>query len=62
MFSTNGADTITSVTHVRTDLPDIIKEVQDGKSILVQRNGEPVVVLLSLEEFREYKKLLAEKE
>jgi prevent-host-death family protein len=49
MHSTYGAQQITSVTELRQDTNDIIEHADEtGEAILIQRNNEPVAILLSI--------------
>jgi prevent-host-death family protein len=59
MYPTAGADKITDVTTLRNELPTVIDQVQEGHSVLVQRTGKPVMVCLSVDQFREYQELRA---
>jgi prevent-host-death family protein len=55
MHSTYGAQQITSVTELRQDTNDIIQHAErTGEAVLVQRNNEPVAVLLGVTTYERY--------
>lgn len=56
MFRVKGDSTIATVTDLRRSATDLLDRVQEGESVVVQRNAEPVGVLLGYEA---YQKLLA---
>jgi prevent-host-death family protein len=63
MYSTYGAHQITSVTELRQDTNDIIEHAEDtGEAILIQRNNEPIAILLSIATYKEYLQLKREAE
>jgi prevent-host-death family protein len=56
MYRVKGDSTIATVTDLRRSASDLLDRVQDGENVVVQRNAEPVGVLLGYET---YQKLLA---
>ena len=50
MFSTRGIETVASITEVRTDTARLLDKAKSTeRGILVQKNNEPLAVLLSHE-------------
>ena len=41
-----------SVADARRELPQLLREVEDGAQVQITRRGEPVAVLISLQEYR----------
>ncbi|MGH2585042.1 MAG: type II toxin-antitoxin system Phd/YefM family antitoxin [Dehalococcoidia bacterium] len=41
-----------SIAEARDHLPGIVREVENGSPVQITRRGKPVVVMLSLEEYR----------
>lgn len=56
MYRVKGDSTIATVTDLRRSASDLLDRVQEGENVVVQRNAEPVGVLLGYEA---YQKLLA---
>ena len=56
MYRVKGDSTIATVTDLRRSASDLLNRVQEGENVVVQRNAEPVGVLLGYEV---YQKLLA---
>jgi PHD/YefM family antitoxin component YafN of YafNO toxin-antitoxin module len=55
MYPTYGAHQITSVTELRQDTIDIIDHAKrTGEAILVQRNNDPIAILLSVATYTRY--------
>lgn len=55
MYPTYGAHQITSVTELRQDTADIIDHAKrTGEAILVQRNNEPIAILVSVATYERY--------
>ena len=60
MFPTYSTHQVSSVTELRQDTNDILNHADTtGEAILIQRNNDPVAVLLSVDA---YKRLLARAE
>ena len=54
MYRITDIDTIASVTDLRTQIDETIKAVEETeKGVLVQKNNEPIAVLVSIERWRE---------
>ena len=46
MYSVKGDATIAAVTELRRELPTLLERVDRGESVVLQKNNEPVGVLL----------------
>ena len=55
MYPTFGAHQITSVTELRQETNDILEHAErTGEAILIQRNNDPVAILLSIATYKRY--------
>jgi prevent-host-death family protein len=54
MFPTFGAHQISSITELRQDTNHLLDHADEtGQAILLQRNNDPVAVLISVDTFRD---------
>jgi prevent-host-death family protein len=56
MFSITSQVTVAGVTEARRDLPALLTRVERGESVVLQKNGVPVGVLMN---YQHYQDLLA---
>lgn len=63
MYSTEGIDSVASVTELRSRTTEIVDHARRArKGVLIQRNSEPLAVLISYEWYRELLARVAEQE
>ncbi|WP_259113813.1 type II toxin-antitoxin system Phd/YefM family antitoxin [Salinibacter ruber] len=54
MYRITGVEAVASVTDLRTQIDETIKAAEEtGEGVLVQKNNEPIAVLVSIERWRE---------
>lgn len=59
MYSTEGVDSIATITELRSETADLIEHVRETKrGVLIQKNNEPHAVLIDWETYRKIKKKL----
>lgn len=59
MYSTEGVDSIATITELRSETADLIDHVRKTKrGVLIQKNNEPHAVLIDWETYRKIKKKL----
>lgn len=59
MYSTEGVDSIATITELRSETADLIDSVRESKrGILIQKNNEPHAVLIDWETYKKIKEVL----
>lgn len=59
MYPTYGTHQIVSVTELRQDTADIIDHAkQTGDAVLVQRNNDPIAILISISTYERYQAII----
>jgi len=59
MYKTEGVDAIVSITDLRQKTGDLLETIRgDAQFVGIQRNNEPVAVLLSWDTYRRVKQAL----
>lgn len=59
MYDTEGVDSIATITELRSETADLIKNVRKSKKgILIQKNNEPHAVLIDWNMYKKIKETL----
>ena len=53
MFSTTGIEAIATITELRSKSSALIEQSKDFRGIMIQKNNEPIAVLLSYDRYLE---------
>ena len=53
MYKIDDIGAVASVTDLRTQIDETIQAAEEGRGVLVQKNNEPIAVLVSIKRWRE---------
>lgn len=53
MYKIDDIGAVASVTDLRTRIDETIQAAEEGRGVLVQKNNEPIAVLVSIKRWRE---------
>ncbi|MCS4038037.1 type II toxin-antitoxin system prevent-host-death family antitoxin [Salinibacter ruber] len=53
MYKIDDIGAVASVTDLRTQIDETIQAAEEGRGVLIQKNNEPIAVLVSIKRWRE---------